>query len=392
MNRPRPAWSVRALLPLLPLVSLASAAAFESDRSEPGQLGSFTVGTITAQPGERAAGFLPVPPGPDGSTQIPISILHGSRPGPVLALVAGTHGYEYAPIVALQRLAARLAPREISGTVIVVHIANLPSFLGRTIYYSPIDGKNLNRVYPGRADGTLSERIAYVITREVIEQADYLVDLHCGDGNEALRPYTYWMKSGNAAVDEGSKQMALAFGLDHIVIDTDRPSDPARSVYCANAAITRGKPAITTETGQLGRTDPKWVARVERGVTSLLRHLRMLAGKPDRVTHPIWIDRSEVLRSSATGIFYPAVEPGETVARGTLIGTFTDFFGNKQAEVRAPFAGVVLYVVATPPVSAGEPLAMVGHIQREGTEPRGSSLGDYLFRNPPGRSLGAQVV
>lgn len=329
---------------------------------------AFTVGSLTAQPGTRASGFLDVPPGPDGTAQIPITILHGSRPGPVLALVAGTHGYEYAPIIAMQRLPLRLDPRELSGTVIVVHVANMPSFLGRTIYYSPVDRKNLNRVYPGRADGTLSERIAYTITREIIERADALVDLHCGDGNEALRPYTYWMKSGNPQVDEGSRQLALAFGQDHIVIDTDRPADPARSIYCANTAITRGKPAITTETGLLGRTDEKWLAGVERGVLSLLRHLKMLPGEPVRVEHPVWIDRYEVLRSSVTGIFYPAVGPGDTVARGTLLGTLTDFFGNQVAEVRAPFAGVVLYVVATPPVSAGEPLAMVGHLQPEASQ------------------------
>lgn len=115
------------------------------------------------------------------------------------------------------------------------------------------------------------------------------------------------------------------------------------------------------------------MTQVERGVLSLLRHLRMLAGspdsgEPDRVEHPIFIDRWEVLRSAVTRIFYPVVEPDETVAQGTLLGTVTDFFGNKLAEVRAPFAGVVLYVVATPPVSAGEPLAMLGHIQTEKNE------------------------
>lgn len=324
---------------------------------------TFTVGTLTARAGERAAGFLDVPEGADGKTQIPVTLLHGTRPGPVLALVAGTHGYEYAPIVAMQRLTPRLDPRELAGTVIVVHVANMPSFLRRTIYYSPVDGKNLNRVYPGRPDGTLSERIAYVITREVIDRADYLVDLHCGDGNEALRPYSYWMKGGDARVDEGSKQLALAFGLDHIVIDTERPSDPNASVYCANTAITRGKPAITTETGMVGRTDEKWLQLVERGVLSLLRHLKMLAGEPERVERPVWIDRYEVLRSPVTGIFYAQVEPGHTVAQGTLLGVVTDFFGNQLVEVRAPLSGVVLYVVATPPVSQGEPLAMVGHIQ-----------------------------
>ena len=124
---------------------------------------------------------------------MPFSIVHGAKPGPVLALVAGTHGMEYTPIVALQRLRRAIDPSTLAGTVVMVHIANMPSFLSRTIYYSPADGKNLNRVFPGKADGTLSERIAEAITREVIARATHVVDIHCGDGNESLRPYgTGW--------------------------------------------------------------------------------------------------------------------------------------------------------------------------------------------------------
>lgn len=327
--------------------------------------GSFTLGPLTARPGERVSGFLPVPAGVDAGTQIPVTVIHGAKPGPVLALIAGTHGYEYAPIIALQKMRAQIDPAQLSGTVILVHVANLPSFLGRTIYYSPIDGKNLNRVYPGKRDGTVSERIAYTITTEVIARADYVADLHCGDGNEALRPYSYWTKSGNPQVDEASRQMALAFGLDHIVIVTDRPPDPQASVYTDNTALTRGKPAITTETGQIGETGPEWVGLVERGVWNLLRHFNMIPGEPPRADAVVWLDKFEVLRSPETGIFYAAVKPGHTVAAGALLGRLTDFFGNTLAEIRAPYAGMVNYVVATPPVSKGEPLAMVSHIQAE---------------------------
>jgi len=283
----------------------------------------------------------------------------------VLALIAGTHGYEYSPIIAMQRFPAKVDPRELSGTIIVVHVANMPSFLGRTIYYSPVDGKNLNRVYPGKDDGTVSERIAATITREVIDRADYLVDLHCGDGNEALRPYSYWEAVGTPELNEKTKQMVLAFGLDHIVIETERPADLAKPVYTSNTAIQRGKPAITSEAGLLGRVDANGADLAEAGVFNLLRHFKMLPGEPQRVEHPIWIDRSEVLRSPVTGIFHARVQPDETVAKGTLLGVLTDFFGNTVQEVRAPFAGVVLYIVATPPVSQGEPLGMVGHLKPE---------------------------
>src|SRR5207249_7410752 len=135
--------------------------------------------------------------------------------GPTLALIAGNHGYEYSPILASQRLLSSIDPQRLRGKILLVHVANVPSYLKRTIYYSPIDGKNLNRVYPGKKDGTISERIAHAITREIIERADYLVDIHAGDGNESLRPYTYWSPLGlNARADSIARQMALAWGND----------------------------------------------------------------------------------------------------------------------------------------------------------------------------------
>jgi hypothetical protein len=277
----------------------------------------------------------------------------------VLALIAGTHGAEYPPILALQRLRASLDPKTLTGTVILVHVANMPSFLQRTIYYTPGDAKNLNRVFPGKANGTISERIAFVISRDVIERSTHLIDIHCGDGNEWLRPYSYWVNTNAPAVVAASKELVLAFGLDHIVIDTGRPSDPLASLYLANTASTRGKPGISVESGGWARTDEESIARIERGVAGVLRHLGMRADGPDPVAHAVWLGRNEVLRSAHTGLLYPLVEPGQTVADGALIARITDFHGTVLQEVRAPFAGEVLYVVATPPISAGEPVGFV---------------------------------
>jgi len=317
----------------------------------------FTVGPVSAAAGETASGFLAAGPGAD----IPITILHGRQAGPTLAMVAGIHGYEYAPILALQRIRAQLSPRTLSGVVILVHAANVPSLLRRTIYYGPEDGKNLNRVFPGRADGTQSERIAHALTTEVIARADFLIDLHCGDGNESLRPYTYWMRTGNPAVDERSRQLAVAFGMDHIVIDDERPRDPARSMYCSNTAATRGKPAITVESGGLGLVEQDAIARLETGVKRILEHLRMSTGaRFPPPGEPTWIVRNQVLRSEATGLFYPQARKDQPVRQGELLGTVTDFFGKKVFELRAPFAGKILYIISTPPINVGEPLAMIG--------------------------------
>ena len=344
---------MRAAALLLVLAASASAAAQT--------WGPLRVGTVEARPGEKASGTLTVPARGDSGTTLPITIVRGAQSGPTLGLIGGTHGSEVAPIVALQRVRSMVNPQQLRGTILIVHVANMPSFLGRTIYYSPIDGKNLNRVYPGRADGTVSERIAHVITTEIIERSDFLVDMHAGDGNESLRPYTYWNKLGiNPRVDSIAREMALAWGHERIIIDTDRPRDPAASVYTQNTAHLRNKPALTTETGWLGEPNEEMVRRNVDGVVRLLRYLRMSPGEPELVRYPIFLERTEVLRSPDTGVWHAAVQRGETVTQGTLLGTLTDFFGNMLAQVRAPFAGEVLYIVATPAMSKGEPVGMIG--------------------------------
>ena len=324
------------------------------------QQSRLTIAGITAEPGTRASGFLEVPAARDSGTRIPFTIIRGASPGPTLALIGGTHGSEVAPILALQEVRAMVDPGQLRGTLLIIHVANLPSFLGRTIYYSPIDGKNLNRVYPGSASGTVSERIAHRITTEIIERADYLVDMHAGDGNESLRPYTYWNKLGlDPRVDSAAREMALAWGSEHIIIDTTRTRDRERSVYTQNTAHIRGKPALTTENGYLGLPDPVMVERNVQGALRLMRFLGMLPGERVKSEAPVWLAPYEVLTSPASGVWHPAVERGYTVSRGALIGVLTDFFGEKLAEIRAPFDGEVMYVVATPAMNQGEPVGMV---------------------------------
>jgi predicted deacylase len=324
-----------------------------------------TVGGVTAAPGSVASGEIAIAPrGGDQGTTIPFTIINGASAGPVLALVSGTHGMEYVPIVASQRLRTTIDAKTLRGAVILVHVANMPSFLGRTIYYSPVDGKNLNRVFPGKSDGTISERIADAITREVITPATHVVDLHCGDGNESLRPYSYWITTGDPKVAEQGRAMALAFGLEHIVVDRERPTDAGASVYLSNTAVTRGKPALTTETGGMALVDDASIDVLMRGVAGLMRHLGMRSDGPAPVAKPVLIERNEVLRAAHTGIFYAQVKKGEMVKQGALIGRVTDFHGKTLEEIKAPFAGQILYVIGTPPISKGEPVAMVGSAER----------------------------
>lgn len=325
----------------------------------------FAVGPLAVPEGEARSGWLEVPEGEGSAVRIPISVLHGAAPGPALALIAGTHGYEYPPITALQRIRQSLDPVALRGTLILVHVANPPSFFGRTIYYSPADGKNLNRVYPGQPGGTTSERIAWTITQEVIERADYVIDMHAGDGNEALRPYVYMPVTGDPVLDEAVRGMAIAFGIDHIVIDEGRLRGRDDSLYVDQTALTRGKPAITTETGQLGSNDDHWVRMAEEGALNTMRHLGMLDGDVRENTGIVWLTDYAVVTSPETGVFRPNVRDGYAIADGGLLGVLYDLFGNPIVEIRAPFAGIVNYVIATPPVTKGEPVAMLSRVRNE---------------------------
>ncbi|RDV15915.1 hypothetical protein DXT99_07965 [Pontibacter diazotrophicus] len=106
------------------------------------------------KPGTKQSFLLPVVSGQD-STVIPVTVFHGSKRGPVLGITAGVHGMEYAPIMAAQQLPRQLDPTKMSGTVLLVHMANVPAFLHRGLRVNPMDGKNLNRVFPGKSNGTI---------------------------------------------------------------------------------------------------------------------------------------------------------------------------------------------------------------------------------------------
>jgi len=322
----------------------------------------FIIGDISVESGEMRSGYLPVPAKNGIETRIPVTVVNGSKPGKVLALVAGVHGYEYPPILSLYRLKDKIDPATLSGTLILVHIANLQSFQKRIIYYNPNDWKNLNRVFPGDPDGTISQRVAYVLKQEVVDRCDYLIDMHCGDGNEALIPYTYWMISGNKKLDELSKKMALAFGIKYIIIDQSRTKDLSESKYLGNTAVLFKKPAITTESGYLGKTDEESIVRNTKGILSVMRLLKMIEGEPDMVAEPVWIDKYEVIYSDEDGLFYPLTEMGYYVKKGEMVGYLTDYLGNVVREFRAPFTGIVLYIIDTPPANKGEPLFEVGSI------------------------------
>src|SRR5690348_6296613 len=218
----------------------------------------------------------------------------------------------------------------------------------------------MNRFYPGKADGTQTERASFLITKQVVERCDYLIDYHGGDLDESLRPYAYWAPTGKEAQDRVSKEMVLAFGLDHIIIWRDRPTDPAATRYLDNTASVHGKASIVVEAGRAGTTETDDIALLVKGTLSTMRALKMLPGESRPIENPVWLEKIVDVNSDQEGIFYPLVKRGTYVSAGMKLGYITDFFGKVIAEPRAPVTGVVLHVNAVPSLKKGDNIADLG--------------------------------
>jgi uncharacterized protein len=321
-----------------------------------------TVGTATALAGQKATGFIQIAAGVDAATNIPVIVINGAKPGPKLAIVAGSHGTEYASIIALENLAHAIDAADLSGTLIVVPLVNLASFAQKVPHLNPVDGKNMNRMFPGKPDGTQTERASWAIARQVVEKCDYLIDLHGGDLDENLRRYAYWPQTGKNQLDAASRGMVLAFGLDHIILQKNQAPAVPGATSISRFAEDQGKPTIIAEAGHAGTTDAADVDALVRGCRNVMRHLKMLSGAVTPVEHPVWIGQLTTVRSDYDGIFYPLVIPEAYVERGMIVGYVTDYFGNKLADVASPISGVVTYICSVPSMKKGDTVANIGEI------------------------------
>jgi predicted deacylase len=287
--------------------------------------------------------------GGSGSLTIPYADLVGrAGAGPHLTVIAGVHGTEYTSIAAARELATTVDPAGLSGRLTVVPVVNLPAFWARSPFVVPLDGKNLNRSFPGDPAGTAAERIAAAVTERFIQGSDYLVDLHAGDLPEALEPFTLYDES---PVAERARALAIAYGLGHVV----RQSSATRTIGGSTSAIAAdlGIPAITAESGECGILDRPSVERHLRGLRNVLRHLGMAGGAPEQLPAPVEHDSWVWLTTETEGWWQPAVDTGADVAAGQLLGTVAPVLGGEVTEIRAPAAGVPLFITSSPAVVAG---------------------------------------
>jgi predicted deacylase len=290
----------------------------------------------------------------DGSEiALPVLVATGSAPRPRLVCVAGIHGNEPEGITALLELWQELDPGVIAGTLVLVPVANPPAFRAGE-RRNPGDPLDMNRIFPGRDNGTITERLAHHLFRDVVAGADFVLSLHGWGRGALVVPYTEYPR--DSAVTVASRAAAAAFGLEWLEA-FDWPPGMLVAV-CARHGI----PTIEPEIGGQEGTLPERRALYTRGVRNLMRHLGLLPGTPDRADRVRDVIRAPVAAPTG-GVVRRHVELGDRVAAADSIATITDLLGTPRAEVVSPGDGFVAALRLTAAVNPGEQIAVIFQTQ-----------------------------
>lgn len=300
------------------------------------------VGNVVSEPGKvqfgeiicaYAADARPVP--------IPLIVVTGTEPGPVLLLTAAMHGIEVGGIEVIRRLTREvLDPTALRGTVVAAPILNPFAYTAARMN-TPQDEYNLNRVFPGGPDQLLSHRLAHIIINELVAKVDYLVDFHSNVTPSI--PFTIVRRVVDQTLFEQCRTMADAFGLT--TIEMVQQYEQHRVGTMSDWALAHGTPSIVIELIDTRRINPAAVAMGVRGTLNLMRRLGMLDGEIEpQVELPV--RKGNFVRIEITadkgGLVHPGKDAGDPVSRGDILATVRDPYGNIVDQIKSPINGYVL--------------------------------------------------
>ena len=313
---------------------------------------------ISGKPGTTQRGLVTIGETPTGPINVPVVIISGKRPGPTLCLTAGVHATEYPGMDAVMRLSHELRPEDISGVVIAVPVVNTVMFGARSGFLNPIDGQNLNRVAPGRPDGTLSEVLAHVLLNEIIGIADYHLDCHGGDLPEALLPYAAYNLTGDAAMDEKGEAICRIYSPRVFALYKDGGPLPPITGSVTYQATRRGVVSVLTETGSAGRLDPADVQYRIRRVIDIMRYLKMLDGEPQVASGQLQAVTQFRVTARRGGLIRTDVKVGDELKAGQLLAEVVNVFGDVVERIEAPRDGIARIVWTHRVVNTGDSIVL----------------------------------
>ena len=293
------------------------------------------IGTIEAKPGTRTFDYLPIRLPTEIRTSIPVGIVNGARAGPVLCLLAGHHGLEYAGIEAVMRMYKNVDVNRLKGAIITVPVVNLLGFQRRTPYLCPVDRVNIARIYPGDPNGSMSYVIAHTILNEIITQADYVMDCHGADIFESLAPFALYSTEGDKAVVRKAEALAKAHGLPYYAV-----KHFGMRLY--EEANKRGVPALLAEIGGVEWEGPSVDMHIT-GIENVMKHLEMIppSKKKTQTNQDITLNREYGIRTRCGGIWYPEVKAGDRVSENQVLGKLRDLDGEVKETLYSPCNGFI---------------------------------------------------
>lgn len=286
--------------------------------------------------------------------EVPVTVINGTEPGPRLCLTAAVHGDELNGVKVCQEVAKRYSPSEIHGTLVVLHVVNVPAYQAQQRYI-PIYDQDLNRSFPGREGGNTASRMAHEVFERFVNPCDLCLDFHTSTRNRT----TMYHARANVS-DPTVERLTRAFGAN-LVLSGAGDSGSLRA-----AATAAGTPTVTVEMGKAHRFQPVLIEKALEGVESVLGEYDFLPG--GTVLNPGWRrvigDDTEKswLRADTGGLVemqwgpYPLVRGGETIC------TVTDHFSHEEHAVEAPFTGLLVGVLENPVALPGHPLCHLAAI------------------------------
>lgn len=284
--------------------------------------------------------------------EIPVVVQRGPQEGPVLLLLAGVHGDEINGIEAVRLVMDELKVRPLErGTLIAIPILNVFGFLAMKRELP--DGRDLNRFFPGSANGSLASRLAHALVTEVLPAVDVTIDLHSGADQRHNHPHLRYTEG-----DERSLALAHAFDPPLLL------KAPLRPKSIREHLMKQRKAYVLFEGGKARSLDEDAVRVALRGITRVMEHLGLWSGPSDRARGPVHLSQSKWVRAPMAGIFHATAENGSHVARGMVLGFITDPYGEQVRHVKSPIEGYILCVNTSPVVNHGDALM---HIAYDGT-------------------------
>ena len=330
---------------------------------------AFSIAGVECAPGQKAYHELVVDSSNSNVTTLPLMLINGTLEGPTLCITGGMYGDEYPGIEAATRIFNKTDPGKLKGRLVVLPVLNMPSFQWRTVGFSPLDRKDLNRVFPGNSKGTVTERTAHVVLNDIIMKVDFHLDLRGGDTNESHMTHTIICRTGNSELDRTCYDAARAYGLEYVMIH-DAGKEGATPGILLQEATKNGKPSIISEIGiGLLTYREEDITLTEQCVTRLMKHLKILEGVAEPFPRKMNIMRQGArVTCTKGGIFYPMVEQTgpyftSMLKKDQKVGEIKNIRGESLEELRSPVDGVLHELLPKRVVIGGETVILIRTIE-----------------------------